>query len=344
MCQPNVEGELVAGHILGLGQAFKIVTRGTGGKSLEVGINGRRPVRGPPRAPFEILTMRQAVRYTDPRSLALLTTSRTRYILPASDPKGKDKLSDLEVGSQIDYIRLPSRRGRPTDEPLSTYRSIHTTNDADANSDSDGSSSALDERGISTSESDTDDTAPRTVHQRSLAELEAALQKDPTFLPTWLALLNQTLSTVPPSAKTSLARARAEIRLSVLDRAIRAHRLNTFSVDLRVKWLSAGAEVWDAEKLMKEWEAAVTELGGQGDSKAGSDARNRMWDEWLRWRVSNAGKGGRSAAGVEGIIADAGRMLKNIEGELAKVKAFWRVAVVLKEAGELGQHKSMFSM
>ena len=32
------------GNVLGLGKAFKIVTRGTGGKSLEIGINGRRPV------------------------------------------------------------------------------------------------------------------------------------------------------------------------------------------------------------------------------------------------------------------------------------------------------------
>src|SRR5882724_1178046 len=169
--------------------------------------------------------MLQAVRYTDPRSLAFLTTSRTRYLLPASSgPKGKDNPTDLEVGSQFDYIRFPSRRGRSTDEPLSTYRSIHSTKDADVHSDSDGSSSAADERGFSTSGSDAEDTSPRTAHQRSLAELEAALQKDPTSLPKWLALLNQTMSTVPRSAKSSLARARAEIKLSVFDRAMRTHR------------------------------------------------------------------------------------------------------------------------
>jgi hypothetical protein len=164
--------------------------------------------------------------------------------------------------------------------------------------------------------------------------LEAALQKDPTSLPTWFTLLDQTLSTVPPSAKSSLARARAEIKLSVLDRAMRTHRQNKASVELRVKWLNAGAEVWDAEKLEREWESAVRELGGQSNGEEQREGtRNRMWDEWLRWRVSSAGKGTRGAAGVEGIIEDAGRVLENTESELAKVKILWRVAVVLKEAG-----------
>ncbi|KAF8575509.1 hypothetical protein K439DRAFT_1398173 [Ramaria rubella] len=302
------------GNVLGLGKSLKIITRGTGGKVLEVGINGKRP----------------SARYTDPQSLATLTSTRPRRLLTSSsDLKGKDKLHP-DVTSQAEYVRLPSRRGRSSGEPLSSYRSIHTTNDDDVNSDSDASSFAPEGVGGSSSESDAEDTTARTAHQHSLAALEAALQKDPTSLPTWLALLDQTLSTVPPSAKSSLARARAEIKLSVLERAIRTHRKNKASVEMRVKWLNAGAEIWDREKLDKEWDEAVKELGGKGiDDTGGSGARNTMWEEWLRWRIRSAGR----ATGVEGIIEDARRVIENIDGETSKVKVLWRTAAILKEAG-----------
>ena len=41
----TLEWNYVDGNVLGLGKALKIVTRGTGGKTLEIGVNGRRPVR-----------------------------------------------------------------------------------------------------------------------------------------------------------------------------------------------------------------------------------------------------------------------------------------------------------
>lgn len=143
------------------------------------------------------------------------------------------------------------------------------------------------------------------------------------------------MSTVPPSAKSSLARARADIKLSVLDRAIRIHRKNEASIELRVKWLNAGAEIWDRDKLEMEWEQAVIELGGPtGDGKAEKGLRNRIWEEWLRWRISSAGRGSRKAAGVGGIVSDIRRAMDNIEGEMARVKFLWRLAVILRGAGK----------
>ncbi|KAF8530991.1 NRDE-2, necessary for RNA interference-domain-containing protein [Gautieria morchelliformis] len=305
------------GNVLGLAKGLQIVNRETSGKSLEIGVNGRR----------------RPARYTDPHFLAILTTTRPRHLSSGSlDPKGRGKL-DPDSGSQAEFIRLPSRLGRST-EPLSTYRSIHTSNDQDVNSDSDATSSAIGDVAASSSEPDTDTNIPRTAHQHSIAALEASLQKDPTCIYTWYTLIDQTLSTIPPSAKSSLARARTEIRLSILDRAIRTHGQNKASVELRVKWLNAGAEVWEGDRLEKEWERAVRELGGHTvDNDEGRGLRNRMWEEWLRWRISSAGRGSRRGAGVEGIISDARRVKENLEGEMAQVKLLWRIAIVLRDAG-----------
>jgi nuclear exosome regulator NRDE2 len=145
---------------------------------------------------------------------------------------------------------------------------------------------------------------------------------------------------IPPSSKSSLAKARAEIKLSVLDRAIRTHAKNAASIDLRVKWLNAGAELWDGDRLEKEWEQAVSALGGVTSGREDRKGlRNRMWEEWLRWRMASAGRATRKSAGVEGIIRDARRVMENLEGEMAKVKLFWRIALILRDAGEFKEQK-----
>ena len=282
---------------------------------------------------LQLIACGQPARYTDRHFFAVLTTARTRHLIPGSlDKKGKGRF-DTDLGSQAEFIRLPSRHGRSTEEPLSTYRSIHTATDQNDISDSDVSSAPGDNV-ASSSESDTESNIPRTAHQHSLAALETALQKDPTSLSTWYALLDQTLSTVPPSAKSSLARARADIKLSVLDRAMRTHRKNKTSIELRIKWLNAGAEIWDGDRLEREWEQAVIELGGYTDNDKGSEGlRNRMWEEWLRWRISSAGRGSRKTQGVEGIVRDARRAMDNIEGEMTRVKLLWRIAVILRDSG-----------
>ena len=284
---------------------------------------------------IQLIAYEQPLRYTDPHFLAILTTTRPRHLLAGTHgQKGKGK-PETDIGSEAEFVRLPSRRGRSTDEPLFTYRSIHTSKDQDANSDSDASLSEQGDVAVSSAESDSESNMPRTAHQHSLSALEAALQRDPTSLSSWYALLDQTLSTIPPSSKSSLAKARAEIKLSVLDRAIRTHSRNSESIGLRVKWLNAGAEAWDGDKLNKEWERAVSELGGAtSGNKDKNGSRNRMWEEWLRWRISSAGRSVRKSAGVEGIMSDAKRVMENVEGEIARVKLLWRIAVILRDAGK----------
>jgi len=256
-----------------------------------------------------------------------LITAKVRHILP-SEGRDKGKVSLGELEEDGDFIRLPGHKERSTEEPLSTYRSIHTTGD-DAGSDSDMSISASEEE-VEPSESEEEST-PRSAQQAALEALEAKLQKDPASIPTWMSLMEHTLKTTPPSSKASLARARAEIKISVLERAMRTDKRNKNSVQLRIMWLHAGSEIWEGDRLEYQWEQAVKELAiGNPDKQAAKF----MWDEWLRWRISSAGRGTRGTANVEGVIADSVRVMENIEGELSKIKTLWRIALLLRDAGK----------
>jgi hypothetical protein len=286
----------------------------------------------------------QLARYVDSRAFALFTTSRTRQFLPSSTDKGKGKLDPAIEHSSVpdsDFIRLPSRRGHSNTDPQSTYRSINTSKPEYSSSYSDAPS--ISEDGVSSSESGDEDNVPRTAHQQSLAMIEASLQTNPTSLALWFALVELTLSTLPPSAKTSLIRARADIKLSILDRAMRIDERNRDSVELRVKWLNAGADIWGSDKLEKEWEQAVRELGTRRNDKVKREfIRNDIWNEWFRWRISSAGRASGKPSNLEGIIDDARRVLENVEGEFTKVKTLWRVAVLLQEAGRKMERRYIY--
>lgn len=111
---------------------------------------------------------------------------------------------------------------------------------------------------------------------------------------------------------------------------MQAHPKNRESIELRIKWLDAGSEIWDLEKLDKQWETALSELGNQ---KSSSALRNAIWNEWLRWRISSVGRRALGRANVDEILDDAKRVLENVHGELARIRVFWRIAVALKGAG-----------
>jgi hypothetical protein len=205
------------------------------------------------------------------------------------------------------FLRLPSRRGRQNDQP---YREITLTkNESDSESSDASSDSSSDEDS---------DYMHLTSHQQTLKYLEHQLTSDLSSIPTWLSLLSQTLSTVPYTSKNA-TKARSEIALSILSRALSSHPQNSSSKVLRLKFLKAGEDVWHESKLRAEWEDALT-VGGM-----------EIWMEWLEWRIR------RAAKGIDGIVEDAGRVLRSLgngkDDEIGKLRVFWRVAVVLKNAG-----------
>jgi hypothetical protein len=240
----------------------------------------------------------QGPELVDPKARILLDSVPTKRLL-RSDKEYKYKEVD-------GVLQLPSGRCRKNNQ---LYRSI--TNERE-NSDSD--SSASDDA----TSNDNPDEAELSAHQETLRDLEQRISSDPSSISSWTSLLRHTLSAIPLTSRNA-TKARSDITLSILSRALSAHPDNSLSKVLRLQYLRAGEEIWHDSKLRAEWEDAL-KVGGVD-----------VWMEWLEWRIRKA------ANGIDGITEDVQRIYggldTNEDGEIAKVRVFWRVALVLHNAG-----------
>ncbi|KAI0348412.1 hypothetical protein BDW22DRAFT_1350623 [Trametopsis cervina] len=278
-------------RILGLGDGLFVLHRGRQG--LEVGVAGSR------------------------RRLPTLTDSSSRHVLRAPPTKRLVNIpGDAYKYIEVDgFLRLPSR---PSPRTPQTGRDISTVASALQESESESGEYEYEE-------SDDSDTTHLTSRQATLRSLEAELSVDPTSIPTWLALLSHTLSSIPPETKNA-DKSRAEIALAVLSRALSAHPSNAQSQRLRLKYLNIGEAMWTAETLHSEWEKAL---------KIGSP---ELWIQWLDWRIRAVPRG------IEGVSEDARRVLAalSLENEDGRLRAFWRIAIALRDAGFIERANALF--
>ena len=194
-----------------------------------------------------------------------------------------------------------------------SYRSLSKV-EADDNSDSSPPSESDDD----SHDSDDNDTPILSAHQESLKLLEHDLEANPRDVSKWLTLLNQTLSTIPFTSKNAM-KARSEITVSIIARALSADPQNKLDRHLRLTYLRAGEDIWHESKLRSEWEDALKV--GETDIQL----------EWLEWKIRNGNKG------IDGVLESAARALTGLgtgeEADIGKVRIFWRVAVAIKNAG-----------
>jgi NRDE-2, necessary for RNA interference len=244
-----------------------------------------------------------------------LTDSRSRALL-AAPPKAKFPQSgDTFAHEEVDGILLLTSK-RSQEKHEQPYRSITSTKyDADSLY---GLSSASEDEDGGSSGGDDNDTSTLSSQQETLKQLEQQLNVEPSSVDNWLLLLSHTLSAIPVMSKNA-SKARSEISISILARALAADPQNRTSNVLRLKFMKAGEQVWHESKVRAEWED-VLRTGGID-----------LWMEWLEWRIRKADKG------VDGIIEDATRVLGAFNhdelGEIARIRVFWRVAVALQNAG-----------
>jgi hypothetical protein len=84
--------------------------------------------------------------------------------------------------------------------------------------------------------------------------------------------------------------------------------------------MKAGEEIWQEAKLKAEWEDAL-KVGG-----------TEIWMEWLEWRI-------RSMKTIDGLVGEVSRVYAAFNSdqgetrELAKLRVFWRIAVMYRDAG-----------
>lgn len=251
-----------------------------------------------------LLTQIQVPELTDSKTRRLLQAAPTRRLIQASDKAYKYEEVD-------GFLRLPS--SKRSAKEIEDYRDIA----ADPAVDSDFLSSSS---GEEDSDAEDSDFAPGDSRQATLKELESQLTSDPTSIPTWFALLSNTLSTVPLQSKNA-PKVRAEMSLSILTRALSAHPSNEKCVKLRLKLLSVGEELWNSETLHDEWEKALN-IGN-----------TELWMSWLDWRIRTPQNG------LDGLIRDAERVLFAMgKDEVAALRVFWRVAIAFRDAGRCAIH------
>ncbi|KAK7694898.1 hypothetical protein QCA50_002086 [Cerrena zonata] len=238
---------------------------------------------------------------TDSSSRHLLQAPPKRRLIPV--PGGTDKSQEVDG-----FIRISSRKPRSGDP---SYRAI-TEGKHDSDSSSASSPSGSEDEGSS---SDDSDTVPETSLQATLRSLGERVASDPSSIPTWLSLLSHTLSTIPTSSKNA-TKARSEISVSILSKALKGHPTNTRSRSLRLKYLQAGSELWTEEQTRTEWEEAL-KYGG-----------NEIWLDWLDWRIR------RVERDLDGIVESAKRAYAVLGmDEMTRLRVFWRVAVAFSDAG-----------
>ena len=274
------------------------------GKGIEVGLSNNRKVgQFCHRMAFVSYLIWKLSNLTDSASRVLLSQPPCRRLLPSKDSSSKY--------AEIDgFIRIPSRSGmNKNNEP---YRFLSKV-EADDNSDSSPPSESDDSH-----DSDDNDTSVLSAHQERLKLLEHDLEANPRAVSKWLTLLNQTLSSIPFTSKNAV-KARSEITVSIIARALSADSRNKLDRHLRLTYLRAGEDIWHESKLRSEWEDAL-KVGGAD-----------IQLEWLDWKIRSGNRG------IDGVLESAARALTGLgtgeEADIGKVRIFWRVAVAIKNAG-----------
>ncbi|EIN14098.1 hypothetical protein PUNSTDRAFT_140471 [Punctularia strigosozonata HHB-11173 SS5] len=276
--------------ILGLGDAFKVVHRGR--KGIEIGLGNRR------RQPA-------------------LTDKATRELLSAPPVRSYAALSGSKYKyNEIDgFLRLPSSRAAYHNQAYRSIGRVEGSHESDSSSDGDSRDSSG-----SQDDSGSEDGIHLNSHQLAVKAAEQKVSQDPSDLSAWFDILAFSLSTIPPLSKDA-TKARAEITITVLDRAFKASTENNHSVSLWLRYIAAHEELLEAGEVNYVWEKAI-QNAGRGADKAD------LWIEWLDWSIR------RSARGMDGILEAAVRAVRALHlDEIGRLRVLWRVAVAFRDAG-----------
>lgn len=221
-----------------------------------------------------------------------------------------------------DFIPISRSRTHQNQDPQDSYRRI--TTEENQGSDSEASMS------LSSNESskDDDEEGQRTLtaEQESIKNIESILSRSPDDEDAWLRLLDLSIRSISPRSKRAM-HARADISVSILERAINSHPNNKTSPRLRLLHVEFGSEFWPHERIDKEWNDVLSSFDAPSMV---SWKRCTVWMAYLEWRIAN----NRT---IDATIADGERAMKALQEnkyEMVRVTILWRVAVFLREAGK----------
>lgn len=138
-------------------------------------------------------------------------------------------------------------------------------------------------------------------------EFERHLRQHPDDVDRWikystlhLELQRETSSTrVDPSTKP-ITRANAEVTLSMLQRALDAHRRNFMSPELHIAYLKAAEAFWPASKVTERWKNVMRQLAEYGVPE---EEMMGIYLAYIEWREGHGfGQSEESAGGVDEVV------------------------------------------
>lgn len=239
--------------------------------------------------------------------------------------------TSINIDEEDGFIPLATLRIKDDDQPPS-YRSItQSVRPSDIHSSNESSSS---DDGLNSAEEDLDTTDVYTAETSRLSQI---LSSDLSDVPAWLDVISHTASLNPTP------QGRAEIWVTMLEKAMASHPSNSQSVTLRLRYIEAirdangiGPGFQDAEKdadgrmvrdrEVEAWESALTDIVSED-----------LWVEYVSYNLASKG--------VEEIEEAVGRVWKIIgrasgsdwnaqRRYYAYLRVFWRTIIGLKEAGK----------
>ncbi|KAK1228610.1 hypothetical protein PQX77_008204 [Marasmius sp. AFHP31] len=285
------KGDIPKYHVINHGRKVLGLAPGWSARKLDIGIVVERD--------------------SDRNRLPTLTDAKTRQKLAETPELLLSSVSSNKYIEIDGFLRLPSEK-----DP--DYR--EDTDSPESDSEIEGS--------LRLPENDNPKPHLDSVNtdRATLRSLEQDIKANPSSVSSWLALVSRTVSGVDPNSKKA-TNARAEIAISILDRAFSAHPKNKDSKRLRLKYLRAGAEIWVESKIAEEWE----DLLKQADAD--------IWMEWLEWKISKT-------SDLPGVFDYASRILGALgdreDDDMGKVRVLWRVAVACHQAGYSERATALF--
>jgi hypothetical protein len=212
-------------------------------------------------------------------------------------------------GEEEGFIPI-SKPVKPSSDPQANpdYRSINEPND---NSDGDSSNDEEDALGWPDSDDDAVD-----AHSAETARLARILAADTSNISSWLNVIAHSASTNPTPA------GRADIWITMLEKAMLAHPANKTSDVLRLRYLEVIREARPGSEEEKAWTTALNEIKSEN-----------LWVEYIGFKLRRGG-----AESLDGAISKIWEEVDALGEDdsrkyRARLRIFWRAVVAQREAG-----------
>jgi hypothetical protein len=201
----------------------------------------------------------------------------------------------IEGQSAADFLSRRRRDGSETDTTESTFEEA-------------------------SEEENFDDESPEAVLKKRTIAFERHLEEQPHDISAWIdyARLHDDIfagdseeaakvAQMTAEMKASSKRGRAEVSLSILDKALQVLEQNRFSSRLQLEYMRIVEDVWPPGKITARWKWLLEVMG---NARSGRDEREYMdiWLAYIGWRESRGlgthSNGDRTeSGGVDDVIA-----------------------------------------